>query len=239
MTTTCLRRKKEMKFVDLRLPEISEYVHRIEFLPHEQEKYDALQAEGQGLLHKYEAGTRNRETRPQDTYRHLLEILLRLRQVCNHWKLCGERITSLLADLEDKKVVELTAGNRKALQEILQLSIDSHEDCPICLEPLHTPVITACAHVFGIECIERVIETQHRCPMCRAEPLELESLVRPREELGGESAISAEQTDIDPDSSSSKVEALFSILKSTQKSTPDTKTIIFSQWTSFLDIVRK
>ena len=142
MSTTCLRRKKEMKFVDLRLPEITEYVHRIEFLPHEQEKYDALQAEGQGLLHKYEAGTRNRETRPQDTYRHLLEILLRLRQVCNHWKLCGERVTSLLADLEDKRVVELTPGNRQALQDMLQLSIDSHEDCPICLEPLHTPVIT-------------------------------------------------------------------------------------------------
>ena len=237
MTTICLRRKKEMKFVDLRLPEITEYVHRIEFLPHEQEKYDALQAEGQGLLHKYEAGTRNRETRPQDTYRHLLEILLRLRQVCNHWKLCGERITSLLADLEDKKVVELTAGNREALQEMLQLSIDSHEDCPVCLEPLHTPVITACAHVFGSACIERVIETQHRCPMCRAEPLELESIVRPKEELGGESALSAEQADIDPNSSSSKIEALLNILQSTEKSKPDTKTIIFSQWTSFLDIV--
>ena len=42
MATICLRRKKEMKFVDLRLPELTEYVHRIEFLPHEQEKYEAL-----------------------------------------------------------------------------------------------------------------------------------------------------------------------------------------------------
>lgn len=43
MGTICLRRKKEMKFVDLRLPELTEYVHRIEFLPHEKEKYEALQ----------------------------------------------------------------------------------------------------------------------------------------------------------------------------------------------------
>lgn len=43
MSTICLRRKKEMKFVDLRLPELSEYVHRIEFLPHEKEKYEALE----------------------------------------------------------------------------------------------------------------------------------------------------------------------------------------------------
>lgn len=238
MGTVCLRRKKEMKFVDLRLPNLEEYVHPIEFLPHEQEKYDALTAEGQGLLRKYETSSRHSSSRPQETYRHLLEILLRLRQVCNHWKLCGERVRSLLADLEDKKVVDLTPENSLALQEMLQLSIDSHEDCPICLEPLHNPVITACAHVFGKECVERVIETQHRCPMCRAEPLEFESIVGPKEELGGESALSAKAIDIDPESSSSKVEALFNILRSTRKSKPGTKTVIFSQWTSFLDILQ-
>lgn len=43
MGTVCLRRKKEMKFIDLRLPELTEYSHRIEFLPHEKEKYEALQ----------------------------------------------------------------------------------------------------------------------------------------------------------------------------------------------------
>ena len=236
MSTVCLRRKKEMKFVDLRLPNLEEYVHSIEFLPHEQEKYDALTAEGQGLLRKYETSGRNGSSRPQETYRHLLEILLRLRQVCNHWKLCGDRVTSLLADLGDKTVVDLTPENRHILQKLLQLSVESHEECAICLEPLHTPVITTCAHVFGKECIERVIETQHRCPMCRAEPLELESIVP--QELGGESAQSTEPIDIDPQSSSSKVEALFNILRSTQKSKPGTKTVVFSQWTSFLDILQ-
>lgn len=43
MRTMCLRRKKEMKFVDLRLPELSEYVHRIQFRSDEKEKYKALQ----------------------------------------------------------------------------------------------------------------------------------------------------------------------------------------------------
>jgi SWI/SNF-related matrix-associated actin-dependent regulator of chromatin subfamily A3 len=42
MRTFCLRRKKEMKFVDLKLPELSEYVHRITFRKDEREKYDAL-----------------------------------------------------------------------------------------------------------------------------------------------------------------------------------------------------
>ena len=43
MRTWCLRRKKDMKFVDLKLPELSEYVHRITFRKDEREKYDAFQ----------------------------------------------------------------------------------------------------------------------------------------------------------------------------------------------------
>lgn len=38
----CLRRKKDMKFVDLKLPEKKEYLHRITFHPSEKQKYDAL-----------------------------------------------------------------------------------------------------------------------------------------------------------------------------------------------------
>ena len=231
MATICLRRKKEMKFVDLKLPELSEYVHRIDFLDDEREKYEALQAEAKGLLNTVQRNQTSGEG--QDTYRHLLEVLLRLRQVCNHWKLCGERVTSVLSALESQKVVDLTPENKKALQDMLQISIESREDCPICLENLHNPVITACAHVFGSECIERVIETQHRCPMCRAEPLELESLVRPAVDLGE----TTDQPDIDTDTSSSKIEALLSILKASSKK-PGTKTVIFSQWTSFLNIIQ-
>ncbi|KAI4129439.1 MAG: hypothetical protein LQ338_002220 [Usnochroma carphineum] len=231
MGTICLRRKKEMSFVDLRLPELTEYIHRVEFLPHEREKYEALQAEAKGLLRV--AKTKEGTSKGSETYRNLLEILLRLRQVCNHWKLCGERVTSLLEALETSKVVDLTPENRKALQDMLQLSIDSQEDCPVCLEPLHDPVITACAHTFGYTCIEKVIETQHRCPMCRAEPLELESLVRPAVELGESLA----QSDLDIDTTSSKVEALIKILKASRQK-EGSKVVIFSQWTSFLDIIQ-
>jgi SWI/SNF-related matrix-associated actin-dependent regulator of chromatin subfamily A3 len=44
MRAMCLRRKKDMKFVDLKLPELSEYVHRIKFRNDEKEKYDALES---------------------------------------------------------------------------------------------------------------------------------------------------------------------------------------------------
>lgn len=236
MGTICLRRRKDMKFIDLRLPELSEYVHRIKFFPQEREKYDALQAEAKGLLDTYKTRSgQGNSKKAQEAYRHLLEILLRLRQVCNHWKLCGERVTSLMSLLEEQKVVDLTPENRKALQDMLQLSVESREDCPICLEGLHehNPVITHCAHIFGSDCITRVIETQHKCPMCRAELKDETCLVQPAAEFGE----SAQQT-IDFDTNSSKIEALLSILKASHNK-PGTKTILFSQWTSFLDIVQK
>jgi SWI/SNF-related matrix-associated actin-dependent regulator of chromatin subfamily A3 len=42
MRDLCLRRKKDMKFVDLKLPPKTEYVHRITFHAEEKKKYDAL-----------------------------------------------------------------------------------------------------------------------------------------------------------------------------------------------------
>ena len=234
MGTFCLRRKKEMSFVDLKLPPLTEYVHRIKFLPHEREKYYALQMEAKGLLKQYQTRRDQNNGKSQDTYRHILEVLLRLRQVCNHWKLCGERITNLLELLADQKVVELNPENRKALQEMLRLNIESREDCPVCLEDLesHRPVITHCAHAFGFECITRVIETQHKCPLCRAELKDQSILVEP--------AVEQEETAaFDIETSSSKVEALLDILKASRKKDPTTKTVVFSQWTKFLDIVQR
>jgi SWI/SNF-related matrix-associated actin-dependent regulator of chromatin subfamily A3 len=147
-------------------------------------------------------------------YRHLLEILLRLRQVCNHWKLCGpQRVSALLEKLESQKVVDLTPENCLALQQLLQLSIDSQEDCPVCLDPAKEPAITACSHVFCSACIERVIETQHKCPMCRAEIPSIEHLVRPAQQ--------SDEPPLDIDTPSSKIEALLAILKASSANPAD------------------
>lgn len=43
MRTMCLRRRKDMAFIDLKLPEKSEYVHRIAFRKDEKEKYEAIE----------------------------------------------------------------------------------------------------------------------------------------------------------------------------------------------------
>jgi SWI/SNF-related matrix-associated actin-dependent regulator of chromatin subfamily A3 len=166
MAGICLRRKKEMSFIDLRIPEITEYVHKVNLLPHEQEKYDALDAQAKGTLDLYRNNMGGKNA--SDTYRHLLEVLLRMRQLCNHWKLVGdERLNSILQQLEAEGVVDLTEENKSALQKLLELSIEQQEDCPVCLDSIGSkdPVITKCGHIFCTPCIERVIEVQHKCPV--------------------------------------------------------------------------
>ncbi|KAI9728153.1 MAG: hypothetical protein M1828_004614 [Chrysothrix sp. TS-e1954] len=232
MSTLCLRRMKDMKFVNLRLPELSSLKYTVQFLPYEKERYDAFAQEAKGILIDYQT---RKTGKGENAYSHLLEVLLRLRQTCNHWKLCGNRVTNLMTILEQQQKVKLTPENIASLQDLLQLSIDSHEECAICLEPLHNPTITACAHVFGGDCIERVIETQHKCPMCRAEMEDNGSLVHPRIELA-ESAI---PDDIDVATSSSKTEALLDILKASRKKDTSTKTVVFSQWTSYLNVIQQ
>ena len=138
---------------------------------------------------------------------------------------------------ENKAVDVMDPANRRALQDLLQIRIDSQEDCPVCIDTMRAPVITACAHAFCTACIEKVIVEQHKCPMCRAELADNNTLVQPSAGLG-ESEDAGQAIEIDADTSSSKIEALIEILKASEKE-PDTKTVVFSQWTSFLNILEK
>ncbi|OAL20802.1 hypothetical protein AYO20_11474 [Fonsecaea nubica] len=229
MSTLCLRRMKDMKFIDLRLPNITFHKYPVKFLAHEQERYDAFKQEAKGLVEAAKA------KKGDSTMTHLLEVLLRLRQTCNHWKMCGdERVRKLLELVESNEVVDVTnSANRKALQDMLQIQIDSQEDCCVCLDSLDNPVITACAHTFCRACIERVIDTQHKCPMCRASLQNSEQLVEPAAGIGEGDEV---DLDIDPETTSTKIEALVKVLKASD-SDPSVKTVVFSQWTSFLDLV--
>ncbi|KAF4587430.1 SNF2 family helicase [Ophiocordyceps camponoti-floridani] len=222
----CLRRKKDMKFVDLKLPEKKEFLHRIPFQPAEKVKYDALLSEARGALEEYQArsvsGQRGR-------FQNVLERLLRLRQTCNHWTLCRKRIDDLMKLLEEENVVVLNDKNRALLQEALRLYIESQDDCAICYEAPSPPVITNCKHVFCRPCITKAIQIQHKCPMCR-NALTEDCLLEPAPE-------GTFDDNFDTDTQSSKTEALLQIVRATVQK-PGSKVIIFSQWTSFLNIVQ-
>ncbi|KAJ5626869.1 hypothetical protein N7528_004296 [Penicillium herquei] len=225
MGVICLRRRKDMDFINLRLPTLTSRVLKIKFHDHELEKYNAFQAEAKGTLLSF------KDKQGSASYSNLLEVLLRLRQTCNHWALCKKRVDALMKLLDENKVVPLTPENMKALQDMLQLQIENQEVCAVCLDNFDDPVITACAHSFCKGCIEQVISRQHKCPLCRADLNDNTKLVSPAEESGDE-----EKVDADPDNPSSKIEALVKVLTA-QGQAPGTKTVVFSQWTSFLDLV--
>ena len=237
MAQFTLRRKKDFKFVDLKLPTLSEFIHKVKFHKKEQERYDALADEARGRLDQFIKRSRKGQgLAAREAYRHLVEVLLRLRQVCNHWKLCPERINNLMENLEKNEVVELTPENCKALQDVLRLNMESSDDCPVCIETLtldKSPVITHCAHAFCRECIARVIQTQGKCPMCRAD-LDESKLVEPAQL--DEEEEDEDSGEIDTEDSSSKVEALLQILQATHKDA-NGKVVIFSQWAKFLTLL--
>ncbi|PHH64817.1 hypothetical protein CDD81_3883 [Ophiocordyceps australis] len=222
----CLRRKKDMQFVDLKLPEKKEYLHRIQFHPFEKQKYDALLAEARGALQEYQIRSQSGQ---KGRFQNVLERLLRLRQACNHWTLCKERIDDLMKLLEDEKVVALTPKNQALLQEALRLYLENQEDCPICYDSLTAPVITNCKHVFCRTCIVKVIEMQRKCPMCR-NTLTESCLLEPAPE-------GTNDQNLDTETQSSKTQAMLQILEASLKQ-PSSKIVIFSQWTSFLNIIQ-
>ncbi|KAF7545073.1 hypothetical protein G7Z17_g9455 [Cylindrodendrum hubeiense] len=228
MQDLCLRRKKDMKFVDLKLPEKKEFIHRIPFRQEEKHKYDALLSEARGVLEEYRA---NSAAGQKGRFQNVLERLLRLRQTCNHWTLCKQRITDILKLLEDQDVVVLNDENRELLQEALRLYVETQEDCAICYDTPTAPVITLCRHVFCRPCIVRAIEVQGKCPMCRNKLTE-ESLLEPAPETAGDEAPA-----FDSETQSSKTEAMLQIVQATLRN-DGSKVIIFSQWTSFLNILQ-
>ncbi|KAF4126809.1 SWI/SNF-related matrix-associated actin-dependent regulator of chromatin subfamily A3 [Geosmithia morbida] len=238
MRDLCLRRRKDMSFIDLKLPEKKEFIHRISFREEEKRKYDALLAEAKGALEQFNSATVAAD-KSRGRFTNVLERLLRLRQICNHWTLAKNRVDELMKLLSsDGDVVELTDKNRRLLQQALTLYIDQQEDCAICFDGTTSPVITHCKHVFCRSCITRAIELQHKCPMCR-NPLDQSQLLEPEPESSSspDAAAAAAADPFDPEMQSSKTEAMLQIVRATVQK-PASKIIIFSQWTSFLNIIQ-
>ncbi|KAK9451128.1 SNF2 family N-terminal domain-containing protein [Limtongia smithiae] len=236
MMEICLRRLKTMDgIVQLNLPPLNEYLHAIEWTKAERQAYDAMECEAKGAVDVWRDATGEQR---RGKYIYVLEALLRLRQICNNKSLCGDRIKDI-ADITGVDVVPNTHDNVLALQLLLQAAIDNEEECAICYEQLHTPRITLCKHVFGGECIEEVIKVHGKCPMCRAELKDANKcLVSPTDETKTSSLV------LDA-GSSSKLEAIMKILITTQQQNDASphdvpvKTIVFSQWTKFLDIIQQ
>lgn len=178
-------------------------------------------------------------------YASILELLLRLRQCCDHPFLVMSRgDTQEYSDLNKlakrflKGTPNLQVGegrdlpSRAYVQEVMEeLRSGEHGECPICLEVFEDAVLTPCAHRMCRECLLASWRNSSSglCPVCRKAINRQDLITAPTENRF--------QIDIEKNwVESSKVVALMNELETIRLS--GSKSILFSQWTAFLDLLQ-
>ncbi|XP_023641311.1 helicase-like transcription factor CHR28 [Capsella rubella] len=177
---------------------------------------------------------------------HLLLMLLRLRQACNHPQLVnGYSHSDAIEEMSDGVQV----AQRDYLIILFNLLKSSSTVCNLCSDPPKDPVVTLCGHVFCYECVSENINGDNKtCPALNC------SRELKHDIVFTESAIRSCINDYDDPQDkkalallenefiSSKIKAVIEILQSlakqgTDPDSPPIKTILFSQWTGMLDLV--
>ncbi|PKI44138.1 hypothetical protein CRG98_035482 [Punica granatum] len=177
-------------------------------------------------------------------YANVLELLLRLRQCCNHPFLVMSN-TQKYADLNKlaRKFLEDSNPDPIALKQIFpskayieevveDIRRGENTECPICWESADDPILTPCAHRMCRECLlsSWLSPQSGMCPLCRQMIEKTDLITCPTQ--------SRFRVDVEKNwKESSKVSKLLKCLEWIRKSGSGKKSIVFSQWTSFLDLL--
>jgi SNF2 family DNA or RNA helicase len=112
----------------------------------------------------------------RNNFMHIFELLLRLRQACDHNYLV------LLCLLKKKKgnyaeaaqilkemLVSIKNGEKDYANAVVQRLFNNvNSVCSICWDEMDDAHTTTCGHLFCKECIEDWLDRNQTCPMCRA-----------------------------------------------------------------------
>ncbi|RLM75267.1 hypothetical protein C2845_PM15G02480 [Panicum miliaceum] len=238
-----LRRTKETKDKIgnpiLVLPPAHIEVVECEQSEHERDFYEALFRRSKVQFDKFVA-----QGSVLNNYANILELLLRLRQCCNHPFLVISRADpQKYADLDQLaqqflEGVQSCSGRQNALpsrayvEEVVEeIRQGATAECPICLESASDdPVLTPCAHQMCRECLLSSWRTPDGgpCPLCRSHISQSDLIILPAQ---CRFQVDAENNWKD----SCKVSKLILILEDLQKKKE--KSIVFSQFTSFFDLL--
>ncbi|GAY63426.1 hypothetical protein CUMW_225490 [Citrus unshiu] len=178
-------------------------------------------------------------------YASILELLLRLRQCCDHPFLVMSRgDTQDYSDL-NKLAKRFLKGSSNALegedkdvpsrayvQEVVEeLQKGEQGECPICLEAFEDAVLTPCAHRLCRECLlgSWKTPTSGLCPVCRKTISRQDLITAP---TGSRFQVDIEKNWVE----STKIAVLLKELENLCLS--GSKSILFSQWTAFLDLLQ-
>ncbi|PIL31409.1 hypothetical protein GSI_06110 [Ganoderma sinense ZZ0214-1] len=262
-----LRREKDMldsdgkRIVELPPKEIT--IERLEFSPLERKIYDSLYSDAKkDFEHLSEKGLVNKN------YTHILAMLMRLRRAVLHPNLVlsssnsgrAEKSSANSGTIDVKELIqrfgegENVVSDSKVYAESVLANLGQEEDaeCPICFDVMETPtILPECMHQCCKDCIVAFIEKcrekgeDGKCPTCNKGPeSELLEIVRSRQN-GNESSNDPQQPPPPTVTlrrndfrSSTKLEALVQHLRRLRDQDPCFRAVVFSQFTSFLDLIQ-
>ncbi|KAF8341641.1 SNF2 family N-terminal domain-containing protein [Cantharellus anzutake] len=212
-----LRRTKVERADDLGLPPRTVIVRRDFFSMEEKELYLSLFSDAKRQYSTYvDEGT------VLNNYSNIFSLLTRMRQMACHPDLV----------LKSRRNIEISG-------EIEEATI-----CRLCHDIAEDAIKSTCHHVFDRACVTQYIEASVQgnpdCPVCHS-PLSID-LEAPAIEQDEEIALKARQgilgrLDHNVWRSSTKIEALVEELDKLRHQDSTTKSIVFSQFVNFLDLI--
>ncbi|GAA6046472.1 hypothetical protein JCM3770_004939 [Rhodotorula araucariae] len=214
-----LRRTKVERADDLGLPPRIVNLRRDYFTEEEEELYQSLFRDV-----KRKFSTYAHEGTVLNNYSNIFTLITRMRQMADH--------PDLVIKSKTAQPVQHAAADLP--QEILT--------CRLCLDEAEDAVKTSCRHIFCRECVRQYLETavefKPECPVCHLPmSIDLEQDAIEVDETGRQGFLAR----IDPTKSrtSTKIEALLEELSKTRTEDRTLKTLVFSQFTTMLDLVAR
>ncbi|KAF9109969.1 DNA repair protein rad16 [Mortierella sp. AM989] len=217
-----LRRTKVERADDLGLPPRKLTVSRYLFNEEEEDLYESLFSDS-----KRKFSTYVEQNTVLNNYANIFELLTKMRQMVDH------------PDLVLKKIKPGQVG----LPETMV--------CSICQEEAEDPIVSKCHHLFCREDAQQYISTAEteapECPVCHI-PLsvdlqqptyvnEVEEATEVKHKNFARTSI-VNRINMDTWRSSTKIEALVEQLYNLQREDRSTKSICFSQYVTFLDLIK-
>lgn len=254
MKSITLRRTKDQKIDGepiLNVPPKFEQRVLLDLDPQEQALYTKMHGRAKALVRGLELkGTILRN------YVHVLEMILRLRQICAHPKLCDD-YDAKFEEIEEEIGTQDTGitFNKERAQYILSLMQEAGEEtCSRCGMLVETPHVSRCNHLFCADCVQFAQKSSNvtlECPQCHTELSVSVDIIDVSDtrttviDLDSDADVdpTKDKKDLEQDclNASTKIKSLLADLKQVKENSPEgeppIKSVIFSQWTKLLNLL--
>ncbi|KAF9387285.1 hypothetical protein BGX21_000615 [Mortierella sp. AD011] len=260
MKVITLRRTKS-QMVDgqplLALPTRTDHKRILELSLNERQLYQRMESRAKQTVDQIV-----QENKIMKSYAHILQAILKLRQICAHF--------ALVKNMGDDQGTSIEFNLAKAFEILTLLQDSGNDQCNHCFNSsTPTPIVTRCEHIFCPDCVKKLnpvtfmliqrsnanvsvaqgLKTDFACPQC-ASTLRPVDLIQIQDDPDDRAAtiglrndhIHARKDENGAFIHSTKVKALMEDLVHATEESKRTgealvKSVVFSQWTSMLDLI--